>query len=69
MLSAMREVCLIARAKGIPLGEEEVKQYTGILRSLDPSSVPSMAQDRRQKRKSEVAPSCGSAGNWELPRR
>ena len=54
MLSAMREVCLIARAKGIPLGEEEVKEYTGILRSLDPSSVPSMAQDRRQKRKSEV---------------
>lgn len=54
MISAMREVCLIAQKKGIPVGEKELHEYTDILRGLDPNAVPSMGQDRRQKRKSEV---------------
>ncbi len=54
MISAMREVVLIAKAKGIDLGEKEVREYAAILRSLDQNAVPSMGQDRRAKRKSEV---------------
>ncbi len=54
MTGAMREVAAIARALGIPVGEREVKQYLGILRSLDPAALPSMGQDRRQRRRSEV---------------
>ncbi len=54
MTGAMREVCAIARAKGIAVGEDEVRQYLNILRTLDPEALPSMGQDRRQKRRSEV---------------
>jgi len=54
MTGAMREVCAIAAAKGIPVGEAEVRQYLNILRTLDPAALPSMGQDRRQKHPSEV---------------
>ena len=54
MTGAMREVCAVASALGIPVGEKEVAQYLGILRTLDPEAVPSMGQDRRQRRPSEV---------------
>lgn len=54
MTGAMREVCAIAQKKGIPVGEAEVAQYLNILRTLDPAALPSMGQDRRQKRRSEV---------------
>ena len=54
MTGAMREVCVIAREKGIPVGEKEVAQYLNILRTLDPAALPSMGQDRRQKKRSEV---------------
>ena len=54
MTGAMREVCAIAAALDIPVGEREVKQYLDILRTLDPQALPSMGQDRRQKRRSEV---------------
>ena len=54
MTGAMREVCAIARARGIPVGEPEVAQYLNILRTLDPEALPSMGQDRRQRQRSEV---------------
>ena len=54
MTGAMREVCAIAQAQGIPVGEKEVRQYLNILRTLDPEALPSMGQDRRQKQPSEV---------------
>ena len=54
MTGAMREVCAIAGAMGIPVGEREVAQYLSILRTLDPQALPSMGQDRRQKKRSEV---------------
>jgi 2-dehydropantoate 2-reductase len=53
-VGAMREVCLLARAKGIEIGEEEVEQYIALERTLDPKALPSMGQDRRQKHPSEV---------------
>ena len=54
MTGAMREVCAIASALSIPVGEKEVAQYLNILRTLDPQALPSMGQDRRQKHRSEV---------------
>lgn len=53
-LSAMREVILLARAEGIDLGEEELLEYIGIIRSLDPKAIPSMEQDRVNKKPCEV---------------
>ncbi len=53
-LSAMREVILLARAEGIPLGEAELQEYVGIIRSLDPKAIPSMEQDRVNKKPCEV---------------
>ena len=54
MTGAMREVCAIASALEIPVGEKEVAQYLNILRTLDPLALPSMGQDRRQGKRSEV---------------
>ena len=54
MTGAMREVCAIASALEIPVGEREVAQYLDILRTLDPQALPSMGQDRRQRKRSEV---------------
>ncbi|MCR5774045.1 MAG: ketopantoate reductase family protein [Lachnospiraceae bacterium] len=53
-VAAMREVAALGQAEGIPLGEKEINQYLDIIASLDPSATPSMGQDRRQKRPSEV---------------
>ena len=54
MIAAMREVVAIANAKGIALGEKEINQYVNILKTLSPEGVPSMAQDRINKKASEV---------------
>lgn len=54
MIAAMREVVAIANAKGIALGEKEINQYVDILKTLSPEGVPSMAQDRINKKASEV---------------
>ena len=53
-IGAMREVAAVGQAEGIDLGEKEIEQYLGIIASLDPNATPSMGQDRRQKRASEV---------------
>lgn len=53
-LSAMREVILLARAEGIGLSEKELLEYIDIIRSLDPKAIPSMEQDRVNKKPTEV---------------
>ena len=50
----MREVAAVGQAEGIDIGEKEIEQYLEIIAGLDPSAIPSMAQDRRQGRHSEV---------------
>ena len=54
MISAMREAKLAAEAEGILLTEEDLKGYADLMASLDPDSMPSMAQDRINRKKSEV---------------
>ena len=53
-VGAMREVVSVGQAEGIDIGEKEINQYLDIIASLDPRAVPSMEQDRQQKRASEV---------------
>ena len=54
MVGAMREVILVAAAEGITLGEEDIKVYNDITRSLNPEGTASMGQDRINKKPSEV---------------
>ena len=53
-VGAMREVVSVGQAEGIDIGEKEINQYLDIIGSLDPKAIPSMGQDRQQKRASEV---------------
>lgn len=54
LVAAFREVIAVANAEGIKLSEEQINQYVNILKTLNPTSVPSMAQDRLNKNPSEV---------------
>ena len=54
MLGAMREVALIAHAEGISLGETDVQNWVAIIDSFPPDGEPSMRQDAKAHRKSEV---------------
>lgn len=54
MTETMREVVRIAAAKGVTLTEKDLGQCLEIERTLDPEGYPSMAQDRKAKRRSEV---------------
>ena len=54
MTAAMREVVILAAYEGISLGEKDVAEYLALMRSLDPEAMPSMAQDRIRKKKTEV---------------
>ena len=54
MVSAMREVMLLAHAEGVNLTEEDLKFYLGLLKTFSPQATPSMGQDRINKRHSEV---------------
>ena len=52
--AAMRETMLVANAEGASLTEEDVTYYTDLTKSLTPDSMPSMAQDRKNKKATEV---------------
>lgn len=54
MLGAMREVVAVANAEGIPLSEKDVQFWTDVIDSLPPNGEPSMRQDGKAHRKSEV---------------
>lgn len=54
MLGAMREVVQVANAEGVPLSEADVKSWVAILDSFPDDGEPSMRQDGRAHRKSEV---------------
>lgn len=54
MVAAMREVILVANAEGIALCEEDLRQYLELMLTMAPDNMPSMAQDRVNKKHSEV---------------
>lgn len=54
MKGAMHEVIAIADRKGIQLTEEDFEKNLALLRSLNPSGLPSMRQDALAHRRSEV---------------
>jgi len=54
LIGAMREVVLVANREGISLSERDVEEYLAIIAGLDPSSTPSMGQDRINRKPSEV---------------
>ena len=51
MVAAMREAQLVAGAEGICLTEDDLTGYVELMASLSPESMPSMAQDRVNKKK------------------
>lgn len=53
-LAAMREAKETAAAEGIDITEEELENWIKILNSLSPDGEPSMRQDTRAGRKTEV---------------
>ncbi len=54
LIAAMREARVVGNAEGIALTEADLSQMLHILEGLDPSGMPSMAQDRIARRKTEV---------------
>ena len=53
-IEAMREVQRLSALEGYPLSEEDLKGYIAINDSLDPEGAPSMRQDGKAHRPSEV---------------
>lgn len=60
MIAAMREVIALANAEGIPLTEKDLNNYIQILSKLNPDGMPSMAQDRVNKKYSEAESFAGT---------
>lgn len=54
MLAAMREVLAVGSAEGVPLSEADVALWTDVVDNAQPHSEPSMRQDGKAHRKSEV---------------
>lgn len=54
MFASMREVVQVANAEGIPLSEEDVTHWVGVVDAFPPESETSMRQDGKNRRKSEV---------------
>lgn len=54
MLGAMREVVQVANAEGVPLSEQDVAEWDSIIQTFPGSGEPSMRQDGKAHRKSEV---------------
>lgn len=54
MKNAMREVVLVANAEGVDLSEKDVEQWVGIIDTLNPDGEPSMRQDSKAGRSTEV---------------
>nr|AGU67963.1 2-dehydropantoate 2-reductase [Angomonas desouzai] len=53
-LGAMREAMMIGCKEGVDLSEDDVARWISLVEKLDPNSFPSMLQDVRAKRYTEV---------------
>lgn len=54
MVAAMEEVAQVAEREGISLTEENISRWLKLLDTLNPDGMPSMCQDTRAGRKTEV---------------
>ena len=54
MIAAMKEVQMVAQKEGIILEDREIDYWLEIMDGLNPAGMPSMAQDVKAKRYSEV---------------
>ncbi|ADO82959.1 ketopantoate reductase family protein [Ilyobacter polytropus] len=54
MIAAMKEVQMVAQKEGIILEDREIDYWLNIMDGLNPAGMPSMAQDVKAKRYSEV---------------
>lgn len=55
MKAAMRETILVANAEGVDLSENDLDYWVSIIDGLNPDGEPSMRQDSKAGRKTEVA--------------
>lgn len=55
LVAAMREAKAVANAEGIALTEDDLNEMVDIIANLDPNGMPSMAQDRINRKRTEVA--------------
>ena len=55
LVAAMREAKAVANAEGIALTENDLNEMIQIIAGLDPDGMPSMAQDRINRKRTEVA--------------
>lgn len=53
-IAAMRETLAVAQAEGVAVTEADLTQMAQLAASLDPAGLPSMAQDRINKKQTEV---------------
>ena len=53
-IAAMKEVKAVANAQGIPLNDQDLRNWVQLVDQLDPQAMPSMAQDMVSGRKSEL---------------
>ena len=54
LVKAMQEVIMLSNYEGINLTNDDLQHYLDIIKTLDPQGLPSMAQDAKAKRYSEV---------------
>ena len=59
-VAAMREALAVARAEGVDVTEADLAQMARLIASLDPAGMPSMAQDRLNKKPTEVEEFAGT---------
>ena len=55
LIAAMREAKAVANAEGIKITESDLNEMVSIIAKLNPSGMPSMAQDRINRKRTEVA--------------
>ena len=55
LIADMREAKAVANAEGIALTEDDLNEMISIIANLDPNGMPSMAQDRINRKRTEVA--------------
>ncbi|MFO7887886.1 MAG: ketopantoate reductase family protein [Eubacteriales bacterium] len=63
MIAAMREVMELSKYEGLEITEEDLDYWLNILDTLNPQGLPSMRQDTKAKRSSEVDLFAGTVVN------